>query len=335
MRCRMEELGGSRYNPNNLTVLSQTKFEAHSNWISSTEFSKEGRVLTASWDKWVKIWEIESHTPDSPNDSISHSLKKVHGHYCSKPKWLYDATFTANEERVLAYGDLEELMVFSADLTTVTEISTKFGKINKCSPSPNDANMVVVSGAQRSAIFDLNTQQLVNSHEVPMSKSNCFVDYGNTILFSSGSNLCIWDVRSQELQVNPFQYTDCTNLIYNENTQLIAGSELNNLFTMDLRTNKILRRNTRHHLIEIVDLKFSRDGIALLSCSRDFTAMLSGSENLLSWATFNSTGTSILSGAVSDDFSTVITSSMGLMNIWGVNCPLSLSTHVKSARNLI
>ena len=322
------------FNPEYVEVLSQVTLAGHGNWVSSCEFTQDGRMLSASWDRSIKIWD--------GNEPFATDTKPIH--HCTLVNkltdWLYGATFSADNESVVAYGDNRKIFVFSSKLEELQEITTPFAGIVQCTKHPIEPNLFGVSGRDKCGILDITTGAFVNTIELPGAFANCFINDGQNFIYSVEKELYLFDLRSRVNKIKLHKFTPRSSkwstLAYSEHEQRLAGSMSNMLYSIDMRTNKVVVEDSTH-TSEIINLKYSNDSVALLSSARDCKAHLRGSEDLVPWATFEGhKSDSVFSGAISPDFSTIFTGTLCRFNIWKINCSASRPRiPVKSARKIV
>ncbi|MBU53812.1 MAG: hypothetical protein CL920_34380, partial [Deltaproteobacteria bacterium] len=237
--------------------------QGHNGPVNGCSWSPDGKfVLSASWDKTLKIWDADS----------GKELQTLTGH----SSWVNGCSWSPDGKRILSASDDETLKIWDADSGKEFQTLTEHGdSVLGCSWSPDGRFILSASGDNTLKIWDADSGkelQTLTGHGDSVFGCSWSPD-GKHILSASGDNtLKIWDVASgQELQTLTGHGNRVSGCLWSpDGKRILSASWDNTLKIWDVASGQELRTLTGHGSW-VNGCSWSPDGKRILSASEDET----------------------------------------------------------------
>jgi WD40 repeat protein len=177
-------------------------FAGHTKQVIACNFSPDGtQLVSASWDKTLKIWDVKSGLCDQ----TLVGNKAVHA-----------CCFSPDGKRIVSGGFDKSLIIWDARSgKAIINLIGHTGKINSCQYSP-DGKQIISAGEDKSIkIWDASSGQLLRSlegHDKEVAACKISPD-GKFILSACDKSIWIWELASgavvKELYPSRHSIKDC------------------------------------------------------------------------------------------------------------------------------
>lgn len=262
--------------------------QGHTEGVLSITFSKDGRrLLTSSYDKTARLWDLES----------GHQLRRFWGHNW----WVWDASFSSDERRIVTASQDGTAVIWSVETGEKGAPFTGHqGPVYSAHFSPDEKSSHVVSSGYDRRILLWKPEDIVpydfskivsgqkieppsyvafDGHQESVQSAQ-FSDDGAMIISASHDNTVkLWDVESAKA-IKTFRghdgWVQSATLLKDGKWILSASHDAqlklwNIAGYAEIRTLK--GRVLAEHVDAVLDVSFSKDGKRLVTASRDKTAI--------------------------------------------------------------
>lgn len=224
-------------------------------------FSGENILASGSYDKTIKIWNIDS----------GKSIRTLRGH----THWVQSITFSSDGQTLVS-GSLDKTIkiwnVNTGDCLNTLKEHTGYVRAVACSSQRN----ILVSSAidQAIKIWDINTGECIKTLQ---GYSNCIwsVSFSsNDKIIAGGSSdklVRLWNVEDGNLIRSLSGHSEwVTSIDFSPNQNILAsGSMDQNIILWDITTGRSLHYLYENNTQGIWSVAFSRDGRTLIAGSED------------------------------------------------------------------
>jgi len=262
--------------------------KGHTEGVLSVTFSKDGtRLLTSSYDKTARLWELES----------GKQLQRFWGHNW----WVWDANFSTDERRIVTASQDGTAVIWSAETGKQGAPFTGHqGPVYSAHFSPDpDSKHVITSGYDRRILlwkpedivpYDFSKIVSGKQNEPPpyiafeghqeSVQSAEFTNDGTMIISASHDNTVkLWDIASRKA-LKTFRGHDSwvqSATLLNDGKWILSASHDAHLKLWNIANYAEIRtlkgRVLAQHVDAVLDVSFSNDGKQLVTASRDKTAI--------------------------------------------------------------
>ena len=290
-------------------------FTGHSRWVYGCAFSPDGtKVLSSSYDKSLKLWEVE--TGQEIRTFIGHSDR------------LFGCVFSPDGKKVVSTSADKTLKLWDAE--TGAEISTFTGHTSgviDCAFSPDGTKVLSTSFDKTLKLWDVETGAEIkiftghSEEEIVCA----FSPDGKKIVSASGDLLSgngalkLWDVETgAEIKTFTGHSKGMGGCAFSpDGTKVVSASWDKTLKLWDVETGAEIKTFTGHSG-ELFGCVFSPDGKKVVSASDDKTLKLWDVETGDEIRTFTGHSGSVISCAFSPDGKKIVSVSYDSLKLWDV-----------------
>nr|WP_320013994.1 caspase family protein [uncultured Desulfobacter sp.] len=290
------------------TVQNLLSFEGNSDWVSSVDFSPDGkRLLIGTWDDTAQLWDagsgvqlhrLQGHTGDvrgvtfSPDgqwiataarDGTARIWQTNNGlefyRLTGHNGGIRPVVFSGDGRWILTGGDDGTARVWDRQtgFSQVSLLGPHEGRVSSVAFSP-DGRRVVTASKQMVRLWDVATQRIIRHFKghTRLVNTVTFSPDGRRILSAGWDQVIqLWDSRSGTKILNFEGHTNgIHSAVFSRDGRYVAtGSEDRTIRLWDSDSGKELRRFIGH-TSAVIQVAFSPDNRFLLSASADQTARL-------------------------------------------------------------
>jgi len=272
----------------------------HTGAVNSVGFAPDGgRIVTASADKTVRIW----------NANAGQEIAVLRGHEDE----VYCAAFSPDGKRIVTASRDETARIWNAT-SEITVLRGHQGDVNSAAFSSDGSRIVTASADTTARIWDLASASIIavlRGHDGWLNSAAFSPDGRRVVTASWDGTARVWDAAAgnevQVLNEGPRQVV-FTASFSPDGKRVITGSEDKTARVWQLGNQKPIFTLSGHNGL-VNSAIFSPDGSRLLTGSADNTAriwdaeageplfILGGHQNAVSSAAFSSDGRSVVTGS--------------------------------------
>ncbi len=267
----------------------KTPFDkGHTEGVLSITFSKDGtRLLTSSYDKTARLWELET----------GKQLRRFWGHNW----WVWDANFSTDERRVVTASQDGTAVIWSVETGQQGAPFTGHqGPVYSAHFSPDPESTHVVTGGYDRRILLWKPEDIVpydfskivsgkqketspyiafEGHQETVQSAEFAADGTMIISASHDNTVKLWDIATTKA-IKTFRGHDSwvqAATLFNDGKWVLSASHDAHLKLWNIADYAEIRtlngRVLAQHVDAILDVSFSHDGTHLVTASRDKTAI--------------------------------------------------------------
>jgi WD40 repeat protein len=237
--------------------------KGHSLWVDSLVVTPDGqRVISASRDKTLKVWDLETGS----------MVRTLEGH--SRP--VYGVAVFPDGRRVVSASSDRTLKIW--DLETGRVLQTLLGHsdgIGHVTLAPDGLRVVSSSWDKTLRVWDLQTGRVLHTlkgHSDAFTAVAVTPDGRRAVSGSLGKTVTVWELKTGRLLQQLKGHSDPVNCVAvtPDGRNVISGSEDKTLRVWDLDTGRLLQ-TLKGHSAEVKDVAVTSDGLRAVSASQDET----------------------------------------------------------------
>lgn len=236
--------------------------------ITSLAFSPDGkRIVLASYDKTVYIWDVETKK----------EIRRLEGH----TGCVNSAAFSPDGKQIVTASTDDTARIWDAE--TGKEVSCLVGhsfSVYSAAFSPNGKRIVSSGWDQIVRIWDVETNKVIRKHKghTHYVNSVAFSPDGEQVISASDDNTVhIWDVRLDP-EIEPRRFKGHTSRVNftafsPDGTRIASASDDNTIHIWDVATGREIHK-LDGHTNRVYSIAFSPDGERIVSASSDHTVRI-------------------------------------------------------------
>ncbi|WP_437538329.1 TIR domain-containing protein [Sorangium sp. So ce726] len=291
----------------------------HSGAVNSCAVSPDGqRIVSASFDRTLKIWDLATGT----------LLSTLKGH----SDWVSACAVSPDGQRIVSASYDRTLKIW--DLATGTLLSTlegHSGTVNSCAVSPDGQSIVSASHDRTLKIWDLATGTLLSTlegHSVAVNSCALTPDGQRIVSASYDGTLKVWSLatgtRLSTIEGHSYQVTACA--VSPDGQRVVSTSYDGTLKIWDLAAGTLLF-TLEGHSYQVTACALSPDGQRVVSASYDGTLKIWDLATGTLLSTLDGHSYQVTACAFSPDGQRVVSASYdGTLKIWDLATGTLLST---------
>ena len=228
-------------------------------------FSRDGkRVLTASWDKTARLWDVET----------GKEIRQFQGH----TDMVWSAVFSGDGKRVLTASADKTARLWDAETGKEIRQFQGHAEFVWSAVFSGDGKRVLTAGDRTARLWDVETGKEIRQFQghTGFVYSAVFSGDGNRVLTASLDKTArLWDVETGK-EIRQFQgHVDfvCSAVFSGDGKRVLTASDDKTARLWDVETGKEIRQ-FQGHTAGVRSAAFSGDGKRALTASFDKTARL-------------------------------------------------------------
>ncbi len=281
----------------------------HNAHVSSVDFSRDGKILTGSWDNMARIWTNDGKLLSEFKTGVN--------------EFVSSAKFSPSGNLIIIVSP-NSLSIYDLHWKLINKLS--YVGISSATFSPDSKNILVCLGDSTAKLFDLNGKLIHQFTHKSKLSSACFSPDGNLVFIGMENGTAyLWNMKGDIIQeFKAYNYIPCVAFSPDGKSVATAGTDF--IVTLWSLQGKLLRE-FKGHAFRINAMAFSPDGKFLFTCSSDNTAKIWNMEGDIIREIKESGNISSI--AVSPDGKFFLTGSMNyFVKLW--NVPKTLSEYLNS-----
>jgi len=237
--------------------------KGHTNGISSTIYSLDGKNIVTTSDNTVKIWNNQT-------GELLHSLKE----YIS---WVNSATYSPDGKNIVTAAGWKAKIWDSETGKLLHSLKGHTGDVESATYSPDGKTIVTASNDKTAKIWDAETGKLLHSLEGHTNwvKYATYSPNGKTILTASSNTPKIWDAETGKLLHSLEGHIFYVRLAtYSpDGKKIVTASYDKTARIWDAETGELLH-SLEGHTNYVYSAAYSPDGKTIVTASGDKTAKI-------------------------------------------------------------
>ncbi|BAZ08844.1 WD-40 repeat protein [Calothrix sp. NIES-4071] len=242
-------------------INEQNQLTEHTGAIRSANFSHNGQhIVTASWDKTARVWDIKGKP-----------LAVLNGHTGA----VLSASFSHNGQRIVTTSDDKTARVWDISGKLLAELNGHTGAVLSANFSPDGQHIVTASLDKTARVWDIKGKPLaeLNGHTDPVLSAG-FSHNGQHIVTASFDNTArVWDISGKLLAELKEHTGAVLSASFSHNGQhIVTASDDKTARVWDISGNQLAV--LIGHTDKVNSASFSPDGQHIVTASFDKTARL-------------------------------------------------------------
>ena len=283
----------------------------HTNNVTSASFSPDGKkIVSASWDKTIRIWDVETgkqigvatenHTSFVSYATFSPDGKKIisasddrtiriwdaeTGEQIGEPleghtDFINSASFSPDGKKIVSAADDRTIRIWDAEtgeqigepLEGHTDI------INSVSFNPDGKKIISASDDRTIRIWDAETGEQIGEplegHTDFINSASFSPDGKKFVSAADDRTIRIWNAETGEQIGEPLKgHTDFINSVSfsPDGKKIVSASKDETIRIWDVKTGKPMGKPLEGHTNNVTSVSFSPDGKKIVSASKDET----------------------------------------------------------------
>ncbi|WP_438011255.1 TIR domain-containing protein [Sorangium sp. So ce321] len=291
----------------------------HAGEVTACAISPDGqRIVSASWDKTLKVWDV----------ATGQLLSTLEGHSYS----INACAVSSDGQHIVSASSDKTLKVWN--VATGQLLSTLEGhshRVNACVVSPDGQRIVSASSDKTLKVWNVATGQLLSTLEGHSNSVNtCAIspDGQRIVSASRDKTLKVWDVATGQLLSTLKGHSDSIEAcaISPDGQRIVSASRDKTLKVWDVVTGQLLS-TLKGHSDSVNACAITPDGQRIVSASWDRTLKVWGVATGQLLSTLKDHSDSVNACAITPDGQRIVSASWDrTLKVWGVATGQLLST---------